>query len=504
MSTSDLTVPPSTTEADSTPPTPNLDTRSNSISTSTFHDSEDVDELPPLDRLTIFDFIENLSLPHSIEKLQQSIATQREKVFRQQQKFKTSSQQARGKVVEEWKRRIPPPDEQLSNYRKRIGGSVDRLGARINDTKYATTREKASFIAGVLNIFISGYLIGAFPEYFHLWYTAQIAYFYPLRFYLYHRKGYQYFLADLCYYVNFLLLLSIWVFPQSKRLFISTFCLGFGNNAIAIAMWRNSLVFHSFDKVTSLFIHIMPCVTMHCMIHLIPKELQASRFSAVHTIKYSSRTSKDHYGLLSMVLWSTVPYAVWQFTYHILINIRRRDKIAAGRPTSFTYMRKSYSNSWIGKTVLSLPEWAQEASFMCIQYSYSILTMLPAPIWFWYRWPSAAFLLAVFTWCVYNGANYYVDIYTSQKYKKELEQLKHDVANYQSSPELAPKSPAPPEKGATTGNSNPKSANFSIGAPAVANDQEGGATITSSGSSSGKSTGVQGNNQTGEIAKRSG
>lgn len=72
----------------------------------------------------------------------------------------------------------------------------------------------------------------------------------PIRFYTYQKKGYHYFLADLCYFVNLLLMLTIWVFPGSKRLFISSYCLSFGNNAIAIAMWRNSLVFHSLDKVT--------------------------------------------------------------------------------------------------------------------------------------------------------------------------------------------------------------------------------------------------------------
>lgn len=128
--------------------------------------------------------------------------------------------------------------------------SVDKLGKQWNDTKAVTLREKFSFIFGVLNILISGYLIGGRPELFHIWYTLQLLYFMPIRFFTYKRRGLHYFLADLCYFVNFLLLLSIWVFPNSKRLFISTYCLAFGNNAIAIAMWRNSLVFHSLDKVT--------------------------------------------------------------------------------------------------------------------------------------------------------------------------------------------------------------------------------------------------------------
>ena len=85
---------------------------------------------------------------------------------------------------------------------------------------------------------------------FYLWFTAQLCYFMPIRYYTYQKRGYHYFLADMCYFVNLLMLLSIWVAPRSKRLFISAYCLANGNNAIAIAMWRNSMVFHSLDKVT--------------------------------------------------------------------------------------------------------------------------------------------------------------------------------------------------------------------------------------------------------------
>ena len=230
----------------STPATPSLVSNPDSIN----GDNDDLDALPPLDRLTMFDFLDNFALPQRIERFQTTLSAQREKVRRQQQKLRAQGQQARERVVDEWRKRIPPPDERLQRYRHRMAGNVNRLANRLSDTRNVTKREKASFIAGVLNILISGYLIGAYPQHFHWWYTLQFSYFYPLRFYMYRRKGFHYFLADLCYFVNFLLLFTIWVFPQSKRLFISTFCLAFGNNAVAIAMWRNSLVFHSFDKVT--------------------------------------------------------------------------------------------------------------------------------------------------------------------------------------------------------------------------------------------------------------
>ena len=136
-----------------------------------------------------------------------------------------------------------------------------------------------------------------------------------------------------------------------------------------------------------------------------------------------------------MMFWATVPYVLWQLSYHFLITVRRREKIAAGRPTSFTWLRKSYSNYKIGKLVLSLPDHLQEPAFMVVQYIYALGTMIPCPVWFWYRWPSAAFLLAVFVWSIYNGATFYIDIF-GKRFQKELEQLKKDVAKWQTSPEM--------------------------------------------------------------------
>jgi hypothetical protein len=184
----------------------------------------------------------------------------------------------------------------------------------------------------------------------------------------------------------------------------------------------------------SLFIHIMPCVTLHCLLHLTPPDVQATRYPAVYHIKHAPEGSSFHYSLSDMLLWSSVPYALWQATYYFFITLRRRDKIAAGRLTSFVWLRRSYKGTLLGKIVNSQPEWLQEPMFMLIQYSYAMLTMLPCPIWFWYRWWSAGFLCTVFAWSVYNGATYYIDIF-GRRFEKELEQLKKDVARLQSSPD---------------------------------------------------------------------
>ena len=98
---------------------------------------------------------------------------------------------------------------------------------------------------------------------------------------------------------------------------ISAYCLSYGNNAWAIAMWRNSMVFHSLDKVTSLFIHIMPPVVLHCLVHLVEPVYCEQRFPAICRVKHV-----ELYGLREMIIWATVPYAIWQLTYHVFITVR--------------------------------------------------------------------------------------------------------------------------------------------------------------------------------------
>ncbi len=88
---------------------------------------------------------------------------------------------------------------------------------------------------------------------------------------------------------------------------------------------------------------------------------------------------------------------------------------------------------------------------MLVQYTYALGTMVPCPLWFWYRWASTTFLLSVFVWSVYNGATYYIDVF-GKRFQIELEQLRRDVAKWQSSPDLSTSPLLTPraEDGATT------------------------------------------------------
>lgn len=90
----------------------------------------------------------------------------------------------------------------------------------------------------------------------HISYTLQGMVLLPWRAYTYKKRSWHYFLFDLCYYVTIINFIYIWFFPSSPTLFVACYLLSHGSLASAVITWRNSLVFHDLDKVTSLFVHI--------------------------------------------------------------------------------------------------------------------------------------------------------------------------------------------------------------------------------------------------------
>lgn len=161
----------------STPGTPGLSRTNSSSDVHSNFESFGNENFPPVDRLTMFDILENLALPQRLERMQDAIHTNAEKLRRQRQKLATRAMSSKNNLVEEWRKRVNvAPEERLDKYRRRVKLSVDRLSKRWNDAKTVTMMEKVSFVTATLNIFISAYLIGAFPQYFHYWYTVQLVY----------------------------------------------------------------------------------------------------------------------------------------------------------------------------------------------------------------------------------------------------------------------------------------------------------------------------------------
>lgn len=339
----------------------------------------------------------------------------------------------------------PSLNKDLAKLQELLNQRLSKFDAKVHVNLQSSSTEKLFYALAVFAVATGGFIIGKYPCYFHVFHTVLFCLLMPIRFYSYFKQSFQYYLADLCYYVNLLLMLFIWFKPDSKSLFVSAFSLSLGTLSFAVITWRNSLVLHSIEKTTSSFIHVMPPITLFVLVHELPVEYVKQRFPAIHEV--------NHWNFINGILTTSVYYTIWQVSYHYFITIRKKNEIQNGKVTSFTFLKKKNRASPLGKFVNSLPyNWMQITAFTLIQFFYQILTMTFCPIWFQYKHLCGAFVAFVFIWASYNGATYYIDVF-GKRFEKEVGKLKAEIDGLQAkiaqsqpvSPEMAPSQPVSPE-----------------------------------------------------------
>ena len=161
-------------------------------------------------------------------------------------------------------------DPALQSSKKKDGNSIgnnDNASSVQSNPPYVQTRDKVMFLISVLNVIILSHLVGGFQWLMPYYYTMSALPLLFLRFWTYGRNNYAYFLLDLCYWGNFLLLIYLWTpsYEYSGYFFAAVYSLATGPMAWAVIIFRNSMVFHSLDKSISNFIHLAPLVTVFCI-----------------------------------------------------------------------------------------------------------------------------------------------------------------------------------------------------------------------------------------------
>ena len=219
--------------------------------------------------------------------------------------------------------------------RKAVTGDPNkRVRDHIQEEPMIRFFDKMSFVCGV------GFLIGTqhtlllYPQYFWVWYSAIIFVLLVLRWFYYTHQKLQYFMYDFCYFHNVLMFSAIGLSLGNEYIFENgyieqehfnfhkewltwlwevIFVLSNGPLLFAIIVWRNSFVFHSIDKITSLFIHALPPLLTYC--------LRTSH------IKWVPLRESDHLSDLNVqyvstfLAWPLVFYLVWQALYFIKTDV---------------------------------------------------------------------------------------------------------------------------------------------------------------------------------------
>lgn len=284
------------------------------------------------------------------------------------------------------------------------GKLQDRLRAQLTPRRILV-RDKIAFTVGTMDLFVSAYWLGARPSTFYKLYSIKVLLLLLIRWVYYRTKRWHYYMFDLCYVVQVILLLHLWVFPTSITLAKVSFAFAMGPLLWSILAFRNSLVYHSLDKVTSLFLHFFPaCVVWANRFH--PSETLQRAFAEdpAFAAHWESATSWE----LSVL--PMAPYLVWSLLYGLKIFVISSKKIEQRQyETLFHYVTSR--KGLFSTVVLRFSPRARPLAYLGLHMALTQTVMLLNTLWWSNRSAASMAIMAAFGLASWHGANFYFDVF---------------------------------------------------------------------------------------------
>lgn len=292
--------------------------------------------------------------------------------------------------------------------------------------KYIMTIDKLYFTFGVLNIAFTQYFLFNQQENFWLWYAVIMPFFMLVRRWNFKKLGWQYFMLDFCYFTLWSTFIMLFLVRQNPMYFKVIFIYANGPLTLAIILWRNSFVFHDYEKMTSVYLHLYPCLL-------------------TYALRWPEVVSEDYAYTQHSLNWSDIAaacagYTLWQVLYYVKTEVLDKAKLD-GNPklvTSLRWLSADKKNS-MGRLVLKLcrtlrlfgpteeydsTTFKTKLVFMASQFIYTVITFTPTVFLYHSQTLHLIYILFIFTMAVYYGASYYIEIF-SARYQKQFDNTQH-------------------------------------------------------------------------------
>lgn len=282
-----------------------------------------------------------------------------------------------------------------------------------------------SFTLGVLNLIFLVFVFAKAPQ--HIWvvYGLEAVVLIPA-WWVQMIKEYNghFFIVDFCWITNVLgttyMLLSIpGLIPASFQLFAFQFfyACALGPLSWAAMILHNGMVFHSIEKITSLFIHYLPCVVVYAIVH------HSDRVQESWPGRFPTKAEFEETTMLSMYKYGTIFYFTWLFFHGAWLLTIGVDFPKRGWATVFDNL---YGRMDLG------PKFTKLTGFTTIRgHAATYLGLHCFGCQLSFLWPAwclrlkalhVFWLVAVLTSSVWSGAGYY-DFVFAKKYTMVLQEL---------------------------------------------------------------------------------
>jgi hypothetical protein len=216
-------------------------------------------------------------------------------------------------------------------------------------------------------------------------YVALFGFFMVYKWFMYRADGYHYFMMDYCYFHNaclcalvfHLLVRVVWVpvlftslpLPvdivpvatavgslTSDRLSVATFLFfvilagTFGPILGAILMWKNALLYHSFDKMISCYLHLAPAAVQGLLVHA---ALSSVRLRPTSKLRDHLKSGTNFTSLLMM---HSLMFVAWQVMYHVVHELRLYQRRRAFHAAMARRVKEGVSSSLPPNNLSPSPE----------------------------------------------------------------------------------------------------------------------------------------------------
>ena len=323
---------------------------------------------------------------------------------------------------------IARQQKQITRVRRRLitGDSEKRVRDFAQEANVVKTVDKFAFCLGVLVLCVTEFMVLQHPESFGMYYCALVSTMMALRLYMYARSRYLYFMLDFCYWANASCFVSVLILPDNDRLWRLNFAVSNGTLLGALLAWRNSLVFHSLDKVTSIVIHLLPGLLTFIQRWSVDGKMCPPE----------NYTNECSLGITGSILEPLLFYSAWQAMYIMKTEVIDRKRFLAdpSLQTSLRWLTRDKKNAMhrISKKVCRIigvlkadEDFDPEALktkfvFWTGQLIFTVITLLPTHFLFGNEQFHIVYICYTFAMAVWNGSCYYFEVFAS-RYIQQLE-----------------------------------------------------------------------------------
>lgn len=224
-------------------------------------------------------------------------------------------------------------------------------------------------------------------------------------------------MTDFCYIANALFIVFLNVYPKSEELFITSFLFAHGSLMVAVGAFRNQMVFHSIDNMSSLALHMYPCILMY-NIHWNTMEYEKDLpESERRFLSYDKNKAFNVWNFIVIPIFMYVCWMILYFTINFVISAKKiKDK---NYETMYNYYeRKPWAKKLFDRKgcirgpLLFL---SFHFFFFCLCHIYAIMCFMNIYI-------CTISLCFWLTWSIWNSSCFYMD-YFSKKYEASLTRL---------------------------------------------------------------------------------